>query len=72
MLFRFYINWLSDYTGEDEKECGYVGASNIGEAAMRVAAMYTGDNTHIWELKVWEVEGVLTDEEVMEDIGTTI
>ena len=72
MLFRFYINWLSDYTEKDEKEYGYVGASNIGEAAMKVAEMYTGTNTHIWELKLWEVETALTDEEIKTDMAAAM
>ena len=66
-MYRYKITWLSDYTNSEATEYGYVAATSVSEAAALIEKMYTGADTHIYELQLYEVENVLPDSELREN-----
>ena len=69
-MYRYRVNWYSDFEEKDQVEYGFVAAASYGEAATRVEAFYTGATTFIYDLKLWAVEPILTDREALSEIDS--
>ena len=66
-MYRYEVNYWDEDAKEPEFEKGFVSAANYGDAANYIVDFYGEEN--IVDIKLYELERILTDEEVADSIG---
>lgn len=66
-MFRYEINFWDEFIQKSSFEKGFVCANSYGDAANKIIEFYGKDNVE--DIKLCELENILTDDEIFEEMN---